>query len=87
MSNPPKPPLRVGLGRVAGVHGVQGGLKVRPEADSATADPEVFAALGEVAHCMDFAFSFSGADFKESFASSNPMGRSPFSSGWLRTKT
>jgi 16S rRNA processing protein RimM len=27
---------------------VRGGLKVRAEADSATADPEVFAALGEV---------------------------------------
>lgn len=38
----------IGLGQVSGAHGVGGALKVRPTADAATTDPEVFAALGEV---------------------------------------
>jgi 16S rRNA processing protein RimM len=36
------------LGQVSGAHGLAGALKVRPTAEAATTDPEVFAALGEV---------------------------------------
>ena len=38
----------IGLGQVSGPHGIKGALKVRPDAEAATTDPEVFAALGEV---------------------------------------
>ncbi len=38
----------MGLGRVAGVHGLMGALKVRADAAAATTDPAVIAALGEV---------------------------------------
>lgn len=38
----------VGLGEVSGVHGLRGTLKIRPDADAATTDPEVIQALGEV---------------------------------------
>jgi 16S rRNA processing protein RimM len=38
----------IGLGRVSGAHGIKGALKVRADAQAATTDPEVFAALGEV---------------------------------------
>jgi len=38
----------VGLGRVSGAQGIKGAVKVRADADAATTDPEVFAALGEV---------------------------------------
>ncbi|MEJ2672598.1 MAG: ribosome maturation factor RimM [Deltaproteobacteria bacterium] len=38
----------VGLGRVSGAHGIRGAVKVRADAEAATTDPEVFAALGEV---------------------------------------
>lgn len=41
-------PLLVGLGRVAGVHGLRGALKVRADAATATTDPAVITALGEV---------------------------------------
>jgi 16S rRNA processing protein RimM len=41
-------PLLVGLGRVAGVHGLKGALKLRADAATATTDPEVIIALGEV---------------------------------------
>jgi len=41
-------PLLVGLGRVSGVHGLRGALKVRADAGAATTDPGVIAALGEV---------------------------------------
>ncbi len=37
-----------GLGRVAGAQGIKGLIKVRPDRKTATTDPEVFAALGEV---------------------------------------
>jgi 16S rRNA processing protein RimM len=37
-----------GLGRVAGARGLKGAVKVRAEADTATTDPEVIMALGEV---------------------------------------
>jgi len=40
--------VSVGLGRLVGVHGLRGALKLRPDADSATTDPEVIIALGEV---------------------------------------
>jgi 16S rRNA processing protein RimM len=38
----------VGLGRVSGAHGIRGAVKVRPDAEATTTDPEVFIALGEV---------------------------------------
>jgi 16S rRNA processing protein RimM len=38
----------IGLGRISGAHGIRGAVKVRPDAEAATTDPEVFAALGEV---------------------------------------
>ena len=38
----------VGLGRVSGVHGLRGALKIRADAATATTDPAVIAALGEV---------------------------------------
>jgi len=38
----------VGLGRIAGAHGIRGAVKVRADAEAATTDPAVFAALGEV---------------------------------------
>jgi len=38
----------VGLGQVSGAHGIKGAVKVRADAQAATTDPEVFAALGEV---------------------------------------
>jgi len=38
----------IGLGRVAGAHGIRGALKVRPTPEAATTDPEVFLALAEV---------------------------------------
>jgi 16S rRNA processing protein RimM len=38
----------IGLGQVSGPHGIKGALKVRADAEAATTDPEVFAALGEV---------------------------------------
>lgn len=41
-------PFLVGLGRVAAAHGLRGALKIRADAQTATTDPAVFAALGEV---------------------------------------
>jgi 16S rRNA processing protein RimM len=38
----------IGLGRISGAHGIRGAVKVRPEASSATTDPEVFLAVAEV---------------------------------------
>ena len=38
----------IGLGRISGAHGIRGAVKVRPDAEAATTDPEVFAALAEV---------------------------------------
>ncbi len=38
----------IGLGRISGAQGIKGAVKVRADADAATTDPEVFAALGEV---------------------------------------
>jgi 16S rRNA processing protein RimM len=38
----------VGLGKISGVHGLQGTLKIRPDADAATTDPEVIQTLREV---------------------------------------
>jgi len=38
----------LGLGRISGAQGLRGGLKIRPDAASATTDPEVIKALGEV---------------------------------------
>jgi 16S rRNA processing protein RimM len=38
----------IGLGRISGAHGIRGAVEVRAEAGTATTDPEVFAALGEV---------------------------------------
>jgi len=38
----------IGLGRISGAHGIRGAVKVRADAEAATTDPEVFAALGEV---------------------------------------
>jgi 16S rRNA processing protein RimM len=37
------------LGKIGGVHGLKGALKIRFDAASATTDPEVIEALGEVA--------------------------------------
>jgi 16S rRNA processing protein RimM len=42
------PGALIGLGRISGAHGIKGAVKVRPDAEAATTDPEVFAALGEV---------------------------------------
>jgi len=36
------------MGRISGAHGIRGAVKVRPDADAATTDPEDFLALGEV---------------------------------------
>jgi 16S rRNA processing protein RimM len=47
-NRPPAPGPLIGLGQVSGPHGIKGALKVRPDAEAATTDPEVFAALGEV---------------------------------------
>lgn len=41
-------PSLLGLGKVSGVHGIQGALKVRADAATATTDPAVITALGEV---------------------------------------
>lgn len=41
-------PSLVGLGRISGVHGLRGALKLRADAATATTDPAVIAALGEV---------------------------------------
>jgi 16S rRNA processing protein RimM len=38
----------IGMGRISGAQGLRGGVKVRPDAATATTDPEVFLALGEV---------------------------------------
>ncbi len=38
----------MGLGQVAGVHGLRGAVKVRPDRGAATTDPAVIQALGEV---------------------------------------
>jgi 16S rRNA processing protein RimM len=38
----------IGLGQVSGAHGLKGAVKVRADAEAATTDPEVFAALGQV---------------------------------------
>jgi 16S rRNA processing protein RimM len=42
------PKALIGLGQISGAHGIKGAVKVRPDAEAATTDPEVFAALGEV---------------------------------------
>lgn len=47
-SGHPDPDPLIGLGSIAGAHGIKGAVKVRADAETATADPEVFAALGEV---------------------------------------
>jgi 16S rRNA processing protein RimM len=47
-SKPPNPEALIGLGQVSGAQGLQGAVKVRADAEAATTDPEVFAALGEV---------------------------------------
>jgi 16S rRNA processing protein RimM len=47
-STPPHPEALIGLGQVSGAQGIQGAVKVRADAEAATTDPEVFAALGEV---------------------------------------
>lgn len=47
-SKPPHPEALIGLGQVSGAQGLQGAIKVRADAEAATSDPEVFAALGEV---------------------------------------
>ena len=47
-SKPPHPEALIGLGQVSGAQGLQGVVKVRADAEAATSDPEVFAALGEV---------------------------------------
>jgi 16S rRNA processing protein RimM len=38
----------IGLGQVSGAQGLKGAIKIRADAEAATTDPEVFAALGEV---------------------------------------
>jgi 16S rRNA processing protein RimM len=38
----------VGLGRVSGAHGIRGAVKIRADAEAATAAPEVFVEMGEV---------------------------------------
>lgn len=47
-SEPSAPTPLVGLGRVSGAHGIRGAVKVRPDAEATTTDPEVFTALGQV---------------------------------------
>jgi len=47
-SKPPHPEALIGLGQVSGAQGLQGVVKVRADAEAATSDPEVFAALGQV---------------------------------------
>jgi 16S rRNA processing protein RimM len=47
-SRPPASGPLIGLGQVSGAHGIKGAVKVRADAEAATTDPEVFAALGEV---------------------------------------
>ncbi len=42
------PSRLIGLGRISGVHGIRGTVKVRADAAAATTDPGVFVALGEV---------------------------------------
>ncbi len=42
------PGQAAGLGRISGARGLKGAVKVLAEADSATTDPEVIMALGEV---------------------------------------
>lgn len=36
------------MGRISGAHGIRGAIKVRPDAQTATTDPEVFLTLGKV---------------------------------------
>jgi 16S rRNA processing protein RimM len=47
-SKPPDPGALIGLGQISGAHGIKGAVKVRADAEAATTDPEVFAAIGEV---------------------------------------
>jgi len=47
-STPPDPGALIGLGQVSGAQGIKGAVKVRADAEAATTDPEVFAALGQV---------------------------------------
>jgi 16S rRNA processing protein RimM len=47
-SKPPDPGALIGLGQISGAQGLQGAVKVRADAEAATSDPEVFAALGQV---------------------------------------
>ena len=47
-SKPPDPGALIGLGQISGAHGLLGVIKVRADAEAATTDPEVFAALGQV---------------------------------------
>ena len=47
-STPPNPEALIGLGQVSGAQGLLGAVKVRADAEAATTDPEVFAALGQV---------------------------------------
>ena len=47
-SKPPNPEALIGLGQVSGAQGLLGAIKVRADAEAATTDPEVFAALGQV---------------------------------------
>ncbi len=44
----PDPGTLIGLGQVSGAQGIKGAVKVRADAEAATTDPEVFAALGQV---------------------------------------
>jgi 16S rRNA processing protein RimM len=47
-SKPPDPGALIGLGQISGAQGIKGAVKVRADAEAATTDPEVFAALGQV---------------------------------------
>jgi 16S rRNA processing protein RimM len=47
-SKPANSKALIGLGKVSGAQGLQGAIRVRADAEAATSDPEVFAALGEV---------------------------------------
>jgi 16S rRNA processing protein RimM len=47
-SKPPNPEALIGMGQVSGAQGLKGAVKVRADAEAATTDPEVFAAVGEV---------------------------------------
>jgi 16S rRNA processing protein RimM len=47
-SQPPDAGALIGLGQVSGAQGLKGAVKVRADAQAATTDPEVFAALGQV---------------------------------------